>query len=144
MGPTCPTCHRRALYRREGARLVVVCLACRDEALTRATWEGCAEMREAAPTIRRVKKVTTPQKLRAPAIDGVPKVRAFKPPEQLPTRRTRWGTVSADQLYHMVYVWKHSPNVLAAFFKITPATVRKRLYDWGIKPHTTRPPKPPA
>ena len=142
MGPTCPTCHRRALYRREGARLVVVCLACRDEAQTRATWDGCAEMREAAPTIRRVKKaVTTPPKSRAPVIDGVPKVRAFKPPEQLPTRRTRWGTVSADQLYHMVYVWKNSPNTLAAFFNIPPAVVRKRLYEWGIKTHTTRVPK---
>jgi hypothetical protein len=99
-------------------------------------------MREAAPTIRRVKKaVTTPPKSRAPVIDGVPKVRAFKPPEQLPTRRTRWGTVSADQLYHMVYVWKNSPNTLAAFFNIPPAVVRKRLYEWGIKTHTTRVPK---
>lgn len=145
MGPTCPTCHRRALYRREGARLVVVCLACRDEAITRATWEGCAEMRDAAPTIRRVKKtLTTPPKSRAPVIDGVPKVRVFKPPEQLPTRRTRWGTVSADQLHHMVHVWKHSPNVLAKFFKIPAAVVRKRLYEWGIKTHVTRLPKPPA
>jgi hypothetical protein len=100
-------------------------------------------MRDAAPTIRRVKKaLTTPPKSRAPVIDGVPKVRTFKTPEHLPTRRTRWGTVSADQLHHMVYVWKNSPNTLAKFFKIPAATVRKRLYDWGIKPHTTRVPKP--